>query len=74
MKSWYNSKTVVNIADISCAIFWALTVLIPLEKNLLLPLDQNASILLESNMCNDNIRRFWYRKLCTETWYSLKSL
>ena len=68
LKSWYNSKNVVNIADF----LFVQTVQIPPDWNVLILADQNVSILLAKNMYNENVKIFWHRKLCMKNCYSSK--
>ena len=74
IKNFCNSK---NLCEYCCFFvfdFLCQTVPIPPDQNMLIPLDQNVSILLVSNLYNENIGTFWYRKLCRKPWYSLESL
>ena len=73
IKSWYSSNFFLNITDFSWITFWAKTLPILPDENLLIPLQQNVSILLESYMCNGNIGTFLDRKLCMTNWYSSQS-
>ena len=52
-------KIFVNIADFTCVTFWAQTVLILLDQYLLIPLDQNVSVVFVSNLYNRNIGVAW---------------
>ena len=50
------------------------TVSIPPHQNMSMPLGQNPSILVISNIHSWNNGTFWHKKLCMKTWYSSKSL
>ena len=74
IKNCCNSK---NLCEYCCFFvfdFLRQTVSIPPDQNMLIPLDQNVSILLVSTLYNENIGTVWYRKLCRKPWYSLEPL
>ena len=70
IKSWSYSKNFVNVVDFSCMNFWAKTVPILPNQSLLIPLNQNMSIVFVSNMYNGNVGTFWHIRLGMKTWYS----
>ena len=67
MKTWCNSKIFRDFVEFSSVMFWAQNVLIPPDQNLSIILDQNVPILLVISTSNGNIHAFWQRKLCMKT-------
>ena len=53
-------------------LFQKIVLVLP-DKNVSIPLDQNVSVLLKTNMNNGNIETYWYRELCMKTCYTSKT-